>query len=82
MGRKHFEFLWTTLSEAEDIYGVPQGPLLFLLFINDLFLSIDNVLTNMYADDTTPLYSVDTSLAVLNSSCIKFQNGVRKIECW
>ena len=33
--------------------GSILGPLLYLIFIYDLPLNIDNVLTDLYADDTT-----------------------------
>ena len=49
-------------SRTENVlFGVPQGsilgPLLFLMFINDLPLYTNNVSTDLYADDTT-LYMI------------------------
>ena len=59
---------------AELIIGVPQGsvlgPLLFNIFINDLFFIFEDTVTCNYADDNT-IYSSDLKLDIL----------MKKLEC-
>ena len=63
-------------------YGVPQGyilgPLLFLLFINDLPLYTNNVFTDLYADDTT-LYDIQDSKEQIENN---LQSALNSLQIW
>ena len=68
-------------SDFQQIsYGVPQGsilgPLLFLLFINDLPLYTNNVFTDLYADDTT-VYDIQDSMEQIESNLQLALNGLQ-----
>ena len=75
----------STLSDpSEVIYGVPQGsilgPLLFLLFINDLplFLQNNSTFVDLYADDTT-VYYIDQDKSALERH---LQSSLDSLQKW
>ena len=59
--RKQFVVINDTQSDISDLceYGVPQGlvlgPILFLLFINDIHMSLNNIVIKLFADDTNQI---------------------------
>lgn len=67
---------------AELLQGVPQGsilgPLLFNIYLNDLFYFIIDTDTCNYADDTT-LYAADMELATLMN---RLENGIETCVKW
>ena len=79
-GRKQFCRVNGTDSQVNAVnIGVPQGsclgPLLFLVYINDLHKVIENCTVAMYADDTG-LYYRGASLAQLNETINKDLEGL------
>ena len=66
----------------ETSYGVPQGlclgPLLFLIYINDLPFCLQNSEATIYTDDTTISYS-SKSISELNA---KLNNDLHCLEEW
>ena len=69
-------------SWSEKVAGVPQGPilgpLLFNIFLNDLFSYPEGTFLSKYADDNT-LYSVRNTIESVKKA---FSNDFRIIKNW
>ena len=64
--------------------GVPQGsvlgPLLFLIYINDICNTSDLISFSLFADDTSLIYScsnVDTAINILNDELVKISTWMQ-----
>ena len=80
--RKQYTLVNGCMSQELNIdIGVPQGsvlgPLLFLLYINDLPL-VSNVVTKMFADDTCLIFSASD----LGELQIIINREIKKIDDW
>ena len=68
---------WTGLTK-----GVPQGsilgPMLFLLFVNDLSDVVQHCTVNLYTDDTT-IYSTDENPVVLGA---RMEKDLESVANW
>ena len=81
--RKQFCRVNGVSSKIESIdVGVPQGsclgPLLFLIYINDLPQAVQNSAVSMYADDTSLCYQ-SSDINVLNEA---INNDLKQLDTW
>ena len=81
--RKQRVILDNVISESVDVLsGVPQGsilgPLLFVLFINDIYANIDNDSNiALFADDTKIWRDINSE-----SDCETLQNDINMLSIW
>ena len=83
LNRKQKIAINNIVSTAQHIVcGIPQGsilgPLLFLMFVNDLPLYTDNVLTDIYADDIT-IFQISSSQHFIERN---LHLALRKLSGW
>ena len=86
MDRKQQVSIGDTMSDILPIHtGIPQGsilgPLLFVLFINDLPDCLENSVAHMFADDTTIVssdHNIEGLTSKLNADMLLLQNWLNK----
>ena len=81
--RKQYTIANGIVSDLNNITcGVPQGsvcgPLLFLLYINDISSCLDKCKVSLYADDTVLYYSTDN----VNDALRIVQNDLSSLNVW
>ena len=81
--RKQFVIVNTTKSRTRAVkWGVPQGsrlgPLLFLIFVNDMMKTVEHGSCEMYADDSAITVMGDSTSEIQN----KLEANAKKITKW
>ena len=85
--RKQFVELDNVKSEMYEIKtGVPQGsilgPLLFVIYVNDIYKASSILHAIIYADDTTLTANLDDFSAKTRKDLIKINSEIKKINIW